>query len=329
MTFGATILDPLGLRLNAEEKAFFRDADPFGFILFARNLDTPDQIRALCGDLREAVGREAPITIDQEGGRVQRLRAPTWMEWLPPLEFVAAASDPAQAMYLRYRLIADELRALGIDSNCAPLVDVASDTTHPFLRNRCYGSSAQSVAQMGRAVANGLLDGGVLPVVKHIPGHGRAVADSHLELPVVDADPDSLDAVDFAPFRALNDLPMGMTAHLVYKALDDAPATLSPKMMGLIRQQIGFDGLIMTDDLGMKALSGSLADLSQQARNAGCDVILHCNGSLAEKQQVAEAAGKMDAEGQRRAEAALAARKQPDTVDIPALKAKLDALLNG
>ncbi|WP_420567385.1 beta-N-acetylhexosaminidase [Thalassovita sp.] len=329
MTFGATILDPLGLRLSAEEKTFFRDADPFGFILFARNLDTPDQIRALCDELRNAVGREAPITIDQEGGRVQRLRAPVWREWAPPMDFVTAASDAPQAMYLRYRLIAHELRQLGIDSNCAPLVDVATQATHPFLRNRCYGTTAPEVSDLGRAVANGLLDGGVLPVVKHIPGHGRAEADSHLELPVVKADPETLDAVDFAPFRALNDLPMGMTAHLVYKALDDAPATLSPKMMALIRQQIGFDGLIMTDDLGMKALSGSLSDLSRQARNAGCDVILHCNGSLADKQEVAAAAGRMDADGQRRAEAALAARKQPDEVDIPALEAKLDALLNG
>ncbi len=330
MNFGATILDPLGLRLSAEEKTFFRDADPFGFILFARNLDTPDQIRALCNDLREAVGRDAPITIDQEGGRVQRLRAPVWREWTPPLEFVTAAGENAvEAMYLRYRLIAHELRALGIDSNCAPLVDVANDATHPFLRNRCYGTTATSVAELGRAVSDGLLDGGVLPVVKHIPGHGRAVADSHLELPVVEADPKTLNAVDFAPFQALNDLPMGMTAHLVYRQLAPAPATLSPKVMQVIRDQIGFDGLIMTDDLGMKALSGSLSDLSRQARSAGCDVILHCNGSLAEKQEVAAAAGRLDTAGQRRALAALAARKQPDEVDIPALQAKLDAILDG
>lgn len=330
MSFGATILDPLGLRLSAEEKAFFRQADPFGFILFARNLDTADQIRALCGDLREAVGREAPITIDQEGGRVQRLRAPLWRDWTAPLDFVAAAGpNAAKAMYLRYRLIAAELRELGIDSNCAPLVDVAGVATHPFLKNRCYGTDAAQVAKLGRAVADGLLDGGVLPVVKHIPGHGRAVADSHLELPVVDADTLSLEKVDFAPFQALNDLPMGMTAHLVYRQIDDAPATLSPKVMGMIRTRIGFDGLIMTDDLGMKALSGSLADLSRQARAAGCDVVLHCNGTMAEKQEVAEAAGTLDHDGQRRAIAALEARKQPDKVDIPALEAKLNALLDG
>lgn len=330
VTFGATILDPLGLRLSADEKSFFRQADPFGFILFARNLDSADQIRALCGDLREAVGREAPITIDQEGGRVQRLRAPDWRDWDAPLDFVVSAGpNAAQAMYLRYRLIAAELRGLGIDSNCAPLVDVADETTHPFLKNRCYGTDAWQVAELGRAVANGLLDGGVLPVVKHIPGHGRAVADSHLELPVVDADATSLEQVDFAPFRFLNDLPMGMTAHLVYRQLDDAPATLSPKVMGLIREQIGFEGLIMTDDLGMKALSGTLGDLSRRARAAGCDVILHCNGTMAEKQEVAESAGMLDGDGQRRALAALAARKPPVEVDIPALEAKLSALLDG
>lgn len=327
---GATILDPLGLRLNAEEKAFFRDADPFGFILFARNLDSADQIRALCADLRDAVGRDAPITIDQEGGRVQRLRAPDWTEWLPPLDHVTAAGEKAEeAMYLRYRIIADELRALGIDSNCAPLVDVAHTVTHPFLKNRCYGMDPGTVSRMGRAVANGLLEGGVLPVLKHIPGHGRAVADSHLELPRVDVDHAELTATDFAPFKALNDLPMGMTAHLVYDRIDPRPATISPVMMRLIRQEIGFDGLIMTDDISMKALSGDLASLSAASRAAGCDVVLHCNGTLDEKRQVAEAAGRLDVDGQRRADAALFARKAPDQVDIPALRAKLDALMNG
>ncbi|SMO78438.1 beta-N-acetylhexosaminidase [Thalassovita litoralis] len=326
--FGATILDPLGLRLSVEEKRFFAQANPFGFILFARNLDTPDQIRALCADLRNAVGRDAPITIDQEGGRVQRLRAPNWTEWLPPLDHVRAAGEnAAEAMYLRYRLIAHELRDLGIDSNCAPLVDVAGPETHPFLQNRCYGMDADTVTRMGRAVADGLLDGGVLPVLKHIPGHGRAVADSHLELPRVDADPADLATRDFAPFKALNDLPMGMTAHLVYSQIDPQPATTSPVMMRLIRDEIGFDGLIMTDDISMKALSGSLGDLSASSRAAGCDVVLHCNGTLSEKQQVAEAAGLLDEDGQRRADAALAVRKSPENVDIPALQAKLNALI--
>lgn len=327
---GATILDPLGLRLSPEEKSFFRDANPFGFILFARNLADADQIRALCSDLREAVGRDALITIDQEGGRVQRLRAPDWTEWLPPLDHVAAAGDQAEdAMYLRYRIIAHELRALGIDSNCAPLVDVAGPQTHPFLKNRCYGTTPERVASLGRAVADGLLDGGVLPVVKHIPGHGRAVSDSHLELPHVDASAQELTAIDFAPFKALNDLPLGMTAHLVYDQIDPRPATISPVMMQLIRQEIGFDGLIMTDDISMKALAGDLGDLSAASRAAGCDVVLHCNGSLDEKRQVAEAAGALDTDGQRRASAAIEARKAPDEVDIPALQAKLNALIDG
>ncbi|MFD3189667.1 beta-N-acetylhexosaminidase [Sedimentitalea sp. HM32M-2] len=330
MTFGATILDAEGLRLSPDEAAFFRDADPFGFILFARNLDTPDQIRALCGDLRAAVGRDAPITIDQEGGRVQRLRPPLARDWLPPLDHVSRAGDHApRAMYLRYRLIADELRQLGIDSNCAPMADLAGPQTHPFLKNRCYGDHPEQVSELARAVAQGLLDGGVLPVLKHIPGHGRATADSHFDLPHVAVDAETLDATDFAPFRALNDLPMGMTAHLVYDAIDPRPATISPPMMALIRQRIGFDGLIMTDDISMKALSGTLGALSRAAIDAGCDVVLHCNGSLSERRQVAEAAGHMSPSAHRRAEAALAARQAPDDLDIRACEADLHRLMGG
>ncbi len=328
--FGASILDADGFRLNTEEIALFRDVNPFGFILFARNIDTPDQVRALCDDFRAAVGRNAPITIDQEGGRVQRLRRPHWRDWMPPLDFVHLAKDNAQeAMYLRYRLIAQELHALGIDSNCAPMVDVAADCTHAFLRNRCYGTDPDSVASLGRAVAQGLLDGGVLPVLKHIPGHGRATQDSHFDLPHVDDDLHDLKARDFAPFKALNDLPMGMTAHLVYGAVDDAPATISPRMMTLIREDIGFDGLIMTDDISMKALKGNLGDLSRAAIAAGCDVVLHCNGTLAERAEVAQAAGEMGDAAQRRAEAALAARKPPQPLDIASCEAQLEALLNG
>ena len=328
--YGATILDAEGLRLTPDEKRFFADADPFGFILFARNIDTPDQVRALCADMREAVGRDAPITIDQEGGRVQRLRGPRWREWLAPLEHVQRAGARAdEAMYLRYRIIADELHALGIDSNCAPMVDVATEETHAFLQNRCYGFDAATVARLGRAAADAMLAGGVLPVLKHIPGHGRAVVDSHFDLPVVSDSVATLWESDFAPFKALNDLPMGMTAHLVYAALDDTPATLSPVMMDLIRRQIGFDGLIMTDDISMKALRGSLTDLSRSALEAGCDVILHCNGTLDERREVAEAAGAMTQAALARADRALAARKTPDEVDIPALAAKLEALLDG
>jgi len=328
--YGATILDAEGLRLTLDEKAFFRDARPFGFILFARNIDTPDQVRALCAEMRAAAGHDAVITIDQEGGRVQRLRAPLWRDWPAPLDQVAqAGGGAARAMYLRYRIIAAELHALGIDSNCAPLVDVAGPRTHPFLRNRCYGEDAERVAVIGRAVADGLLDGGVLPVVKHIPGHGRAEADSHHDLPVVNAVKSDLQGVDFETFRQLSDLPLGMTAHLVYSAIDGEPATLSAPMMRVIRDEIGFDGLIMTDDISMKALQGTLPDLSRAALGAGCDVILHCNGTLAERRAVAEAAGEMSDRAQARALRALTWRKTPDSVDIPALSAQLDALMSG
>lgn len=334
MSFGATILDATGLRLSGEEKALFRAANPFGFILFGRNLETPDQIRALCADFREAVGRNCPITIDQEGGRVQRLRAPMARNWMAPLDHVEQAgarseSSAERAMYLRYRLIAHELRGLGIDSNCAPMVDLAGPDTHPFLRNRCYGSDPDKVAAIGRAVAQGLLDGGVLPVLKHLPGHGRATQDSHHDLPHIAADPEELDDTDFAPFRALNDLPMGMSAHLVYDAVDPDPATLSPVMIRLIRDQIGFDGLLMTDDISMKALTGSLGDLSRAAIRAGCDVVLACNRSLAERAEVAEAAQEMTEPAQTRALAALAARHIPDPLDIAAAESDLLRLMNG
>ncbi|MEC8292946.1 MAG: beta-N-acetylhexosaminidase [Pseudomonadota bacterium] len=326
--FGATVLDPVGPVLSAEEKAFFRDADPFAFILFARHVMDGDQLRRLCGDLREAVGRDALITIDQEGGRVQRLVPPMANQFLPPLEEVALAGDrAAEAMKLRYQIIAHELRSYGIDSNCAPLVDVAAPETHPFLQNRCYGMQADQVAAIGRAVADGLLAGGVVPVVKHLPGHGRAVSDSHKELPRVSVPRAALDQ-DFAPFKALNDLPMGMTAHLLYDALDDRPATLSPVIMQQIRQEMGFDGLIMTDDISMQALSGDRGQIAQQAIAAGCDAVLYCNAPLADKIRVAEASGQMTSEAQRRADRAIAARETPETIDIEALKAKHDALLN-
>lgn len=330
MNFGATILDADGLRLSKDEKAFFREANPFGFILFARNIAAPDQVYALCSDFRDAVGRHAPIAIDQEGGRVQRLRGPTWTDWIPPLDFVEAAGDDAErAMYLRYRHIAHELHALTIDCNCAPMVDLITAGTHEFLRNRCYGGSPDEVARLGRVAAEGLLDGGVLPVLKHIPGHGRTDLDSHHDLPRVTAELADLQQTDFAPFRALNDLPMGMTAHVVYEAVDDTPATLSPDMMRLVREDIGFDGLIMTDDIGMKALSGTLPQIARGALAAGCDVILHCNAPLKSRVACANAAGQMNDTAQIRAEAALNARRKPDDIDIVELNAELEALLSG
>jgi len=329
MAGGATILGASGESLTPSERSFFRDADPFGFIVFDRNLSDADQIRRLCGALRDTVGRDAPILIDQEGGRVQRLRPPLATQWVPPLDDVMRAGAHAtQAMALRYRIIAAELLYLGIDANCAPMTDIATDHTHEFLKNRCYGNRLQDVIQVGQAVAGGLMDGGVLPVLKHIPGHGRAVLDSHLSLPVVDTDAATLRASDFAAFTALNDLPMGMTAHITYSDLDDRPATLSPAMMGVIRDEIGFDGLIMTDDISMKALTGTLPELSRLSIDAGCDVVLHCNGDMGEMEDVVTAAGQMTPQAARRAEAAAALRCTPEPVNLPELHAQYAALVS-
>lgn len=327
---GACILGVAGTRLSVEERAFLQAARPFGFILFARNIDSPDQVRTLCADLRETTGKDAPILIDQEGGRVQRLRGPVWREWLPPLEQVMLAGHRAEeAMYARYRIIAHELADLGIDANCAPLVDVAGPDTHPFLKNRCYGEDPAQVSAVGRAVAQGLSDGGVLPVVKHVPGHGRAMVDSHHALPVVETSTEVLNTCDFAPFKALADLPMAMTGHIVFSALDDRPATLSPVVIDHIRDTLGVDGLLMTDDISMQALQGEVGDLSAQSIAAGCDVVLHCNGKLDEMRQVAYRAGTLQGAALRRAEAVHAARRPAQEVDIPALEAKLAGLLSG
>jgi beta-N-acetylhexosaminidase len=325
--FGAAILGCAGTRLSGAEKLFFRDVTPFGFILFARNIEDADQVRALCAELREAAGHEAPIFIDQEGGRVQRLRPPLARDWPAPLDHVRAYGDQAeQAMYLRYRIIAAELRDLGIDGNCAPMLDVAEPGTHRFLRNRCYGESVDRVVAIGQAVARGLDEGGVLPVIKHIPGHGRARLDSHLDLPVIEAGREALDAVDFAAFRPFADMALGMTAHLVYRAIDDAPATVSEGMIHLIREDIGFGGLLMTDDISMEALSGTVAERGRASLDAGCDVVLHCNGEMTEMLALMRRAGEMSDIAQRRAEAALASRRAPPDADIEELAAELEAL---
>jgi beta-N-acetylhexosaminidase len=322
---GATIFGCAGLSLSADERAFFREANPFGFILFARNIDTPDQVLGLTTALRDVVGWEVPILIDQEGGRVQRLRAPHWHEWKPPLDTVAGAPslEAAEAqMRARMAVIGAELRAVGIDANCAPLGDVARPETHPFLRNRCYGQDPATVTRIARAVVGGLADAGVMPVVKHLPGHGRSQLDTHLDLPIVDASLEDLRATDFAPFRALADLPMAMTAHLVFAGIDPGlPATQSPGMIDLIRTEIGFNGLLMTDDLNMQALKGNLADRTRASLAAGVDVALHCKGDLTEMAAVADAAGRLRPEAARRAAAAVAARPVPKVALAQALAA--------
>lgn len=331
MTHGAFILGCEGPVLSQREAAVFRDADPWGFILFARNVETPEQLVRLTGELRHAVGRAAPVLIDQEGGRVQRMKPPLWRQWLPPLDqMVAAGAGAERATYLRYRIIADELRRSGVDVNCAPLADVATEQTHAFLRNRCFGTDVTTVVAASRACAEGLLAGGVLPVIKHIPGHGRANLDTHLSLPRVTTGLAELEATDFAAFRGLADQPLAMTAHIIFEAVDpEAPATQSAAVVKLIRQKIGFEGLLMTDDVSMQALSGSMSQRSAASIAAGCDLVLHCNGDAAEIDQVVAASGRLTPISQQRADRALARRTAPDDADIPALEAELAGLLKG
>ena len=324
MTQGAYILAPAGPDLSPEESAFFKDADPWGFILFARNCETPDQLRRLTGELRASVGRDAPILIDQEGGRVQRMRAPHWKEWLPPLD---QASAGARAMYLRGLLIGAELVAHGIDVNCAPSADIARDATHPFLRNRCYGEYADSVVAMAGACADGLMDAGCLPVLKHAPGHGLAVQDSHKDLPRITEPLSYLEHNDFVPFKTLAHLPLVMTAHIVLEEIDpETPVTLSKKGLAHLRDTIGLEGLLMSDDISMGALSGALRDNCDQALGAGCDVVLHCNGDLEEMRVVAES-GPMSPKAANRADIALRARRTPIDIDIDAAEAEFRGLV--
>ncbi len=319
-----------GICLTPEEYRFFESTSPWGFILFARNIDAPEQLRRLTGQLREAVGWDCPVLIDQEGGRVQRMRSPHWREYPPALDQMRAAGpNAARAMYLRSRLIAEELHAVGIDVNCAPVADVLQPETHPIMHNRCYSSDVPTVIAMCREAARGTLDGGVLPVLKHIPGYGRAVVDGHKDLPTVDVPLTELEALDFAPFKALNDIAMGMTAHIVFPEVDSAPATTSPKAMRMIRERIGFDGLIMTDDISMEALSGTTAQRSAAAIAAGCDLVLHCNGEMEDMVAVADVCGPMTTQAQTRAERALAQRARPQEIDIPAALQEFEALLSG
>lgn len=330
MTHSATILGCEGLALSPSERAFFADARPWGFILFARNVRDAAQVAALTAELRDAVGWNAPVLIDQEGGRVQRLRGPIWREWQPPLNMIEAARDPSRAMYLRSYLIGHELRDVGIDVQCGPTADVARDDTHPFLKNRLYGYDAQSVTTRARAVVNGLADSGVASVAKHIPGHGLGTVDSHHDLPRVIVDRETLRSVDFKVFRGLSDLSMGMTAHVVFEDIDpDLPATLSPTMIDLIRTDIGFNGLLMTDDLSMNALPGTLGQRAAAARAAGCDIILHCSGDRAEMEDVLANCGALDSTARTRADIAADQRPKRQSLDIDALEAELSDLLGG
>ncbi len=330
---GAFITGCAGLQLSTDEVAFLREAQPWGLILFARNVDTPDQIRALTGHFRDIVGRaDAPVLIDQEGGRVQRMRPPNWRKYPPGRAYAGLYENDAVAAFratrLVYRLLAQDLHDVGVNVDCVPVLDVPQPGSHDIIGDRAYGMRPEQVALLGRAASQGLMDGGVLPVIKHIPGHGRAFADSHLELPVVDAPRDELERVDFAPFAALSDIPMAMTAHVVYSALDpDNCCTLSATVIGdVIRGQIGFDGLIMSDDLSMKALKGSFRERGERAIAAGCDVLLHCNGNMPEMVEVAAAAGTLAGQAERRAARALSFLRVPDEFDLAAAEMALEDL---
>src|SRR3954469_10163133 len=313
MTIHAFIAGCAGTTLAPEERAFFKDAAPWGFILFKRNIQTPAQVLALTSELRDVVGRDdAPVLIDQEGGRVQRMGPPHWPAYPPGRAYGrVVGNDPLyrrEIARLGARLMAHDLRAVGIDVDCVPVLDVPVAGAHDVIGDRAYGRDPETVALLGRAAAEGLIAGGVLPVIKHIPGHGRAAADSHHDLPVVQASRAELERQDFVPFRHLADMPLAMTAHVVYTALDpEHPATTSANVMrDVIRGHIGYDGLVMSDDVSMNALSGSLAERTRAAFAAGCDMVLHCNGRLDEMEAVASDSPELAGEAGRRAAAALA-----------------------
>lgn len=330
----AFITGVAGLVLGAAEQAFLREADPWGLILFRRNVATPDQVRRLVAAFRETIGRaDAPVLIDQEGGRVQRLGPPHWRLYpAGRLYGDLYDRDPAAglaAARLGARLIAADLDALGVTVDCLPLADVPVAGADPVIGDRAYGTTPEKVAAIAAAVAEGLIEGGVLPVLKHLPGHGRANADSHARLPVVSATRAELEASDFAAFRPLAHLPLGMTAHVVYTAIDaSGPATTSPRVIAdVIRGAIGFDGLLMSDDVSMGALSGSLAARTRACFAAGCDLVLHCNGDLAEMEAVAGESPMLAGESERRAAAALAARKAPAAFDADAAWARFSVMM--
>lgn len=307
-----------GTSLSETETAFFRQADPWGLILFARNIETPAQVAALTADFRQAVGRkDAPVLVDQEGGRVQRLKAPHWMRYpAPKLYGDIYAQDQArglQAARLGAQLIARDLYDIGITVDCLPCLDVRFPQTVDAIGDRSLSDDPDVVATLGAAMVEGALAGGVLPVIKHIPGHGRATVDSHLELPRVSADSDTLKAVDFVPFKALSSVSLGMTAHIVYEEIDPGIAgTQSSRIVQeIIRSHIGFEGCLMSDDISMKALGGNLFDRSQKIIAAGCDIVLHCNGDMSEMAAVADAVPALEGASERRCREALAGWREP------------------
>jgi len=325
-----------GTVLSAVERDFFRDVLPWGFILFARNISDPPQVLALVEQLRDTVSdRQAPVLIDQEGGRVARLKPPHWAEHPPAARFGALYADNPQAAreatYLNARLIAHDLAGLGINVDCLPVLDVPAAGAHDIIGDRAFATDPATIIALGKAQIEGLLDGGVLPVMKHIPGHGRAGADSHLALPRVAAKAEELSASDFVTFRSLDQCPIAMTAHVVYDSIDpQRPATTSPKVIrDVIRGEIGFNGLLMSDDLSMKALDGPLSVRARAALFAGCDLVLHCNGDMDEMRDVASEVKALEGQALKRSEQALVHLSAPSAFDPIAAQARLAALLGG
>ena len=334
MSTRAFITGVSGTELTAVEREFIRAERPWGFILFRRNVDTPAQVAALVAELRAVAGAaDAPVLIDQEGGRVQRLGPPHWPVYPPGAIFSTLYDTDSvlglTAARLSARLIASDLADLGITVDCLPLADVPVPGADAVIGNRAYGTEPGKVAAIARAVTEGLEQGGVLSVLKHIPGHGRATADTHFKLPTVDAPRDELDRADFAAFQPLADLPMAMTAHVVFSAVDPAhPATTSATMITqVIRGVIGFQGLLMSDDVSMNALSGNIAERTRAIFAAGCDMALHCNGNIEEMREVAGQTPELSGTALARAKAALASRKAPQPFDRAAARAELDALI--
>lgn len=296
----AVVFGCAGTGLSESERRFFADADPYGFILFRRNVADPAQVRALVAELRAAVGRDAPVLIDQEGGRVARLGPPHWpvlpaQRTIGPLAERDHGAGLATARALG-RVIGFMLAELGIDVACAPVTDLLLPETHAVIGDRAFSADPALVGALARAVAVGLRDAGVTPIVKHIPGHGRATADSHLDLPRISATDATLEATDFAAFRPVADAPWAMVAHCVYTAIDAGqPASISPAGIAAIRDRVGFPGVLIADDIGMKALKGTLAENAAATLAAGCDLTLHCSGNLQEMEEIAPAVGRLSA----------------------------------
>jgi len=331
----AVILGCAGERLNADERRFFGDADPVGFILFRRNCRSPDQVRDLVAALRDSIGRsDAPVLIDQEGGRVARLRPPSWRLY-PSAACLGSLPDPQAELAARLgaRLIADDLEQLGITVDCLPVLDIPVAGADSVIGDRAYGTEPGRVTRLARAVCEGLLEGGVLPVIKHIPGHGRARVDSHYACPVIETDNDELSHTDFAPIRVLAAMPWAMSAHIVYMAIDStAPATLSSRVISqVIRGTIGFDGVLVSDDLSMQALGGEIGERAERALAAGCDLVLHCNGDRGEMETIASATGRIAARTADRLARSEAMRRAsgPRPFDRSKAEARLDTLLVG